>query len=327
MAAFFAYYLLATLLPIDTIIGRVYPFFAVALLIMVAGLGISILLGRLDAPAFTLANLHPASIPAWPVIFITVSCGAVSGFHATQSPLMARCLKSERSMKAVFCGAMIAEGFIALIWAAAAQGYYHGADALNAALTLGGPGQVVHDVCTQTMGLVGGILAILGVVVLPITSGDTAFRVGRLIVADYIGLPQRRARNRYLVALPLFAIAAALNFTDFAVIWRYFGWANQTLAAVALWTGAVFLARRASAWWLAALPATFMTAVTTSYIMVEKVGLALPHDVGTGIGVVVAAAFLVAFLVVRPRLEPEADAPVVAAPLSEVERLGDGIAL
>jgi carbon starvation protein CstA len=326
MVVIFTYYLLATLLPIDVIIGRVYPFLAVALLVMVAGLGFALITGRLPAPPFTLANLHPSGIPAWPVIFITVSCGAVSGFHATQSPLMARCLGSERHLRLVFFGAMIAEGFIALVWAGAAQGFYGSTAALNQALLAGGPGQVVHDVCTTTMGAVGGVLAILGVVVLPITSGDTAFRVARLIVGDYLGLSQKLVRNRYLVALPIFAVAMALNFVNFTIIWRYFGWANQTLAAVTLWTGAVFLARRGRRWWLAAAPAVFMTVVTVSYIMVEKVGLGLGVRTGTVIGAAVGMICLVAFLVARPRLAPESDEPAVEARPSEAERAGDNLA-
>jgi carbon starvation protein CstA len=326
MAAIFGYYLIATLLPIDVIIGRLYPFLALALLTMVAGLSWATLTGRLGAPTFTLANLHPASVPAWPIIFITVSCGAVSGFHGTQSPLMARCLKSESRMRLVFYGAMIAEGVIALVWASAAQGFYGTQAALNEALTTGGPGQVVHEVCVTTMGAAGGVLAILGVIVLPITSGDTAFRVGRLIVADYLNLPQRSVRNRYLVAVPMFAVAAALNFVNFTIVWRYFGWANQTLAAVTLWAGAVYLARTRSRWWMAAAPATFMTVMTFTYIMVEKVGLGLPHRLGTTLGIALGLVALAAFLAVRPRLAAEGDlAPLEARP-SEAERVGDNLA-
>ncbi len=326
MVGIFAYYVVATLLPINTIIGRLYPILAVALLVMVGGLSLAILRGQLPLPEFTLANLHPGGLATWPIIFITVSCGAVSGFHATQSPLMARCLKNERSMRPVFYGAMIAEGFIALVWASAAQGFYAGPEALSAALASGGPGQVVHDVCVTTMGTFGGVLALLGVVVLPITSGDTAFRVARLIAADYLGLSQRRVRNRYLIALPMFAIAIALNFVNFTVIWRYFGWANQTLAAVTLWAGAVFLARRRSSWWLAVPPAVFMTVVTTTYILVEDYGFGLSYRLGVGLGLLMGAGALTAFLVVRPRLEPEKDEPVVPAVPTEAERKGDHVA-
>jgi carbon starvation protein CstA len=308
MGGIFIYYLAATVLPVDKIIGRVYPVFALALLVMVGGLAVAILTGSLRTPDFTLANLHPGGLAAWPIIFITVSCGAVSGFHATQSPMMARCLRNERHMRVVFYGAMIAEGFIALIWATAAQGFYGSTQELGNIVATGGPGQVVHEVCVSTMGLAGGILAILGVVVLPITSGDTAFRVGRLILADFLRLSQARVVNRYKLAIPMFAVAISLNFFDFTVIWRYFGWANQTLAAVALWTGTVFLAKRGNRWWLAAVPATFMTVVTTSFILVEEYGLSLPYRTGIILGLLMGLASLGAFLLARPRLTPEDDA-------------------
>ncbi len=326
MGAIFLYYVAATLLPIDVLIGRVYPFFAAALLVMVAGLAGAMILRRLEPLPFTLANLHPQGLPAWPLIFITVSCGAVSGFHATQSPLMARCLGSERHLRLVFYGAMVAEGLIALIWATAAPAFYGSVAGLHAALAAGGPGKVVHDVCVATMGAFGGLVAVLGVVVLPVTSGDTAFRVGRLILADAIGLEQRRVRNRYAVALPLFAISIALNFVNFAVIWRYFGWANQALSAVTLWTGTVYLARRRSMWWLAAAPAVFMTAMTVTYILVEDIGLSLPLTWGTSVGVAAGAASLVAFLVARPRLPPADDGPQPLVELSEAERASDNVA-
>lgn len=326
MLAIYVYYILATLLAIDTIIGRLYPFFAIALLVMVGGLGLALLSGRIPVPEFTLANLHPKHLPAWPLIFITVSCGAVSGFHATQSPLMARCLKSEKQMRLVFYGAMIAEGVIALVWSAVALGYYGGSEGLASALASGGPGGVVHNTCVATMGLVGGALAVLGVVVLPITSGDTAFRVGRLILADYFHVSQTRVINRYLFVVPLFAISLALNFVDFNIIWRYFGWANQALAAVALWCGAVFLARRRSRWWLAFLPAVFMTVVTTSYILVEDVGFGLDLRWGTWVGIVAGIASGALFLWIRPRLAPEEDQPAIAAQPTDAERASDSLA-
>jgi len=307
MGMIYVYYLVATLLPIDKLIGRIYPIFAVALLIMVAGLAWVTLFGDLAAPTFTLDNLHPDGAVAWPIIFITVSCGAISGFHATQSPMMARCLKSEKHMRLVFYGAMIAEGLIALIWASASQGYYGSVEALSAALSESGPAGVVHTICVATMGTFGGILALLGVVVLPITSGDTAFRVARLIVADYTKLCQKKVVNRYKIVLPLFAVSLALQFIPFGVIWRYFGWANQTLAAVALWTGAVFLARQGRFWWIAAGPATFMTVMTTTFLMVAKQGLGLSQTVGTIIGLVLGIGALAAFLIALPRLQPEKD--------------------
>ncbi|HNQ89353.1 MAG TPA: carbon starvation CstA family protein [Verrucomicrobiota bacterium] len=328
MLVIYGYYLGATLLPIDKIIGRIYPFFAMALLVMVGGLGLALITGRIPLPEFTLKNLHPSQLPAWPLIFITVSCGAVSGFHATQSPLMARCLKSEKHLRLVFYGAMIAEGLIALVWASVAQGYYGSHEGLAAVLKPGGggPGAVVHDSCLATMGKFGGVLAILGVVVLPITSGDTAFRVSRLMVADYLGIPQTGILRRYLIAGPLFAISLALNFVDFAVIWRYFGWANQTLAAVALWAGAVFLARRGNRWWLAFLPAVFMTVVTTTYILVEDVGFGMNPAWGTALGAGAGAAAALWFLIRLPALRAEPDPPADPSAPSAAERSSDALA-
>jgi len=326
MLVIYGYYILATLLPIDKIIGRFYPFLAVALLVMVLGLGFSVLSGGVPVPSFTLENLHPKHLPAWPLIFITVSCGAVSGFHATQSPLMARCLKTEKHMRLVFYGAMISEGIIALVWAAVAQGFYGGSKGLADALAAGGPGSVVHDTCVATMGLGGGILAVLGVVVLPITSGDTAFRVSRLILADYFHVPQSRILNRYKLAVPLFVASLALNFVDFDTVWRYFGWANQALAAIALWCGAVFLARRHSRWWLAMLPAVFMTGVTSSYILVEDMGFGLNSRWGTILGVIVGAASAAFFLWRLPRFEPEEDKPAIIARPTDAERSSDSLA-
>jgi carbon starvation protein CstA len=221
---------------------------------------------------------------------------------------------------------MIAEGFIALVWASVAQGFYNGSEGLAAALKAGGPGAVVHECCIATMGVVGGVLAVLGVVVLPITSGDTAFRVSRLILADYLRVPQKRIVNRYKLALPLFALSIALNFVDFGVVWRYFGWANQMLAAVALWTGAVFLARRRTHWWLAFLPAVFMTVITTTYILVEKVGFGLSYKLGTALGLLTGLAALVAFLWVRPKLPPDEDGAAVEARPTGSERAADSLA-
>jgi len=325
MAVVYVYYLLATLLPIDKIIGRIYPFFALALLVMVAGLAGALLVGKFSLPEFTLKNLHPGGLPAWPLIFITVSCGAISGFHSTQSPLMARCIKSERYMKIVFYGAMLTEGLIALIWASVAQGYYGSTEALKAALDSVGPAGVVHTVCVETLGAVGGVLAVLGVVVLPITSGDTAFRVGRLIVAEYLGLSQKRVLTRYLITVPLFAVSLLLQFVNFQVIWRYFGWANQTLAAVALWTGAVFLARRGPYWPLAALPAAFMTVMTVTYIMVAREGFSLSQTAGTIIGLAAGALSLGGFLLARPWKKPEIDPPPLGGP-STAEKETENIA-
>ncbi len=241
---------------------------------------------------------------------------------------MARCLKSEKHLRAVFYGAMIAEGLIALVWASVAQGFYGSHEALAAVLKPGGggPGAVVHDACMATMGTFGGVLAILGVVVLPITSGDTAFRVSRLILADYFHVPQTRILNRYLLVGPLFAMSLALNFVDFSVIWRYFGWANQTLAAVALWGATVFLARRRSRWWIAFLPAVFMTVVTTTYILVEDVGFGLKPVWGTWLGLIIGGATAAWFLIRLPKMPHEPDEPAITPRPTEAERSTDSLA-
>lgn len=328
MGLIFIYYVLATLLPVDKIIGRLYPFFSAALLIMVIGLGVALLTGRLESPDFTIANLHPRQVPAWPIIFITVSCGAISGFHGTQSPIMARCLTSEKRIRLVFYGAMVAEGLIALIWAAASQAYYGGSLGLAEALgpRLNNATVVVHSVCTDVMGTFGGALAILGVVVLPITSGDTAFRGARLILADYFHLSQSRVANRYILALPLFAISLILNFVPFEVVWRYFGWANQTLAAITLWTGAVFMAKRGRSFWIAALPATFMTIMTVTYFLVESREngcIGLDHTIGTSIGIGAGVLALGGFLWALRFISPESDEPQLTGRPNDLERYCD----
>jgi len=299
MAFIFLYYVLATMLPIDKLIGRVYPIFGAILLVMVAGLLWAIVSGRFELVPFTIDNLHPKGTPTWPTIFVTVSCGAVSGFHATQSPLMARCLKSETKMRVVFYGAMIVEGVIALVWAAAASGYYGGIAGLTAALgPNNNPAPIVMEVCRGTMGTIGGVLAVIGVIVLPITSGDTAFRAGRLIAADYLKLPQKKIVNRYIIALPLFAIALVLNFIPFGIIWKYFGWANQTLAALTLWAAAAFLARRGNRWLIAAVPALFMTVMTITFLLATpdlshaSIGIVPSTIIGGAVGLAASVLFV-----------------------------------
>ena len=207
VAIIFAYYFLATVLPIDQIIGRIYPLFGAVLIFMAVGLTTALIAkGYHFYPQLTLANLHPKGLPLWPLMFITIACGAVSGFHATQSPMMARCMANEKYGRPVFYGAMIGEGVIALIWATLGMSFYNGSAALGAALGQGGPAYVVNQISTTLLGPVGGLLAIIGVVILPITSGDTAFRSARLIIADFLNMPQKATFKRLLLALPLFAV-------------------------------------------------------------------------------------------------------------------------
>ncbi len=292
----FAYYFLATILPIDVVIGRVYPIFAGSLLVMAVGLTAALFVEGHATGAPLAWSAPPADLPMWPLLFITIACGAISGFHATQSPLMARCLPDERSGLPVFYGAMIAEGALALIWATLGMALYPDPAKLQAAIAAGGPGKVVNDVSMELMGPAGGILAILGVIVLPVTSGDTAFRSARLTIADVLGIPQRERRRRLLIAIPLFALGATLSQVNFEVIWRYFGWANQALAALVLWAVAAFLARGGVFHWPATLPATFMTAVCATYICHARIGLNLPLAASSWAGAAAAVLALALFL-------------------------------
>ena len=288
----FLYYLLATLMPIDKIIGRIYPVFSFALLFMAVALMVCLFVKWPVLPEIWdgLGNLGESKgllsgQPVFPCLFITIACGAVSGFHATQSPLMARCVADEKLGRPVFYGAMITEGIVALIWATVASWFFYGGGAaeVGSGLSAAAP-EVVVKVSEGWLGILGGILAILGVVAAPITSGDTAFRSARLIVADFLHLPQKPIRNRLIISIPLFILASFLlwyNIADedgFNVIWRYFGWANQTLAVFMLWTATAYLVkyRGGMSFMLTLLPAAFMTAVCVTYLCVAKIGLNLP---------------------------------------------------
>ena len=296
----FIYYIFATLLPVDKIIGKVYPLFAIALLFMAVGILVMLYVHHPALPEFWdgLHNTHPAAatLPIFPIMFVSIACGAISGFHATQSPLMARCMTSEHHGRPVFYGAMITEGIVALIWAAAATYFFHnnGMDESNASV-------IVDAITKSWLGMVGGVLAILGVIAAPITSGDTAFRSARLIVADFLNLDQKSMRKRLYICIPMFVVAIALLFYSqrdkdgFDMIWRYFAWANQTLSVFTLWAITAFLVRerRGCCYLLTLLPALFMTAVCTSYICVAPEGLGL----GTAaVGPVALLAVVVAAL-------------------------------
>jgi len=315
VAIIFGYYFLATVLPIDKLIGRLYPIFGAVLLFMAFGLTIALFAKGYDVlPNVTLSNLHPTSLPMWPLMFITIACGAISGFHSTQSPLMARCLPNERYGRPVFYGAMVGEGVIALVWATLGMSFYQSPEALNAVLAKGGPATVVNEVSVALLGTFGGALAIIGVVILPITSGDTAFRAARLIIADFLKYSQKLPLPRLFIAVPLFVVGFLVSRSNFDVLWRYFGWANQTLAMLVLWSAAAYMAKRAKVHWIATIPAAFMTSVTFAYLANAKIGFGLPVPVATAVGVVAAVAALVAFLAVfRPSR--------VQATLAETEQL------
>ncbi len=293
----FGYYILATLLPIDKLIGKIYPIFGICLLIMAAGVAGGIILGGYQIPEITLANLHPNKLPIWPLMFISIACGAISGFHSTQSPLMARCITTEKQGRAVFYGSMIAEGIVALVWAAAAIAFFGSTGELGAQMTAnGGQGWVVSTISNTLLGKVGGALAILGVVACPITSGDTAFRSVRLTIADFLKFKQGSIKNRLAVTLPLFAIAFVLTRIDFNILWRYFAWSNQTLAMIVLWAAAMYLALRKQIHWIATVPATFMTAVSITYILAAPEGFKLSYSIAYPVGIAVAIGALAVFL-------------------------------
>ena len=310
----YLYFILATLLPIDKLIGRVYPVFGLALLLMAVGIGWNIFtqdgwLPELsDAP---FVSHHPKGLPIFPMLCITIACGAISGFHGTQSPLMARCMTNERLGRPIFYGAMITEGVVALIWAAAAIKFAstlpgaEGATAYEKLSALGNPAIVVKEISMGWMGMVGAVLAILGVVAAPITSGDTAFRSARLIAADFLRLSQKQIGKRLILCLPLFAITTALFFIDFNALWRYFAWTNQTLACIMLWAATIWLARTGRCYWIALLPALFMTVVCTSYILVAPEGFSLPLRVGLLCGAALMVLLAVLFAWKKKSLTPE----------------------
>ena len=294
----FAYYFFATILPIEVLLNRFNPFFTVILTVMAVVVILALMTGDYDFYNWAeWKNLHPQGLPLWPLMFITIACGAISGFHATQVPITARCMTNERLGRKVFYGSMILEGVIALVWATAGMTLYRSSAALQAAIAGGGPSGAVGDISLTLLGDVGGLLAILGVVVLPITSGDTAFRASRLLVADFLKTPQKNLIDRLKIAVPLFAVGIVLSRVDFQVIWRYFAWSNQTLATIVLWAGAAYLVRLGAFYWVAVIPATFMTAVVTTYILYVDIGLRLPYEQAVLGGLLAAGLALAAFLV------------------------------
>jgi carbon starvation protein CstA len=298
----FIYYVLATMLPIDKIIGKIYPVFGFALFFMAFGLISALFIKGYHIPELSLSNIRNYHIdsekfPIFPMMFITIACGAISGFHATQSPLMARCITNEKLGRRVFYGAMITEGIVALIWAAIGMSFYGGVNKLNEVMTAnqGNAAFIVNEISNSLLGKFGGALALLGVVAAPITSGDTAFRGARLIVADFLNLKQGPVRNRLLISVPLFAVGFLLTRIDFSIIWRYFAWSNQTLAMVFLWTVSVYLIQEKKQFWVSLVPAVFMTAVTTTYLFFAPEGFSLSMGVSYSIGIVISILSLAVF--------------------------------
>ncbi len=309
-----AYYTLATFLPVDKIIGKLYPVFGMALILMALLIGGATVINHFTGKAVMLElwdfpnNMHPTDLPRWPLMFISVACGALSGFHATQSPLMARCIKSEREGRKIFYGTMIAEGVIALIWASAASAFFYSGEGAKHVASILLNGQTipfvgnstsVYAMSTTLCGVVGGVVAMIGVIACPITSGDTAFRAARLTIADWFKVDQKGFRNRLFLTLPILGVGFLISLVDYNIVWRYFSWTNQTLAMFVLWCAATYLVRyrRKNAGWIAALPATFMAAVSVSYILQAPEGFKLAAGLSNIVGVIVAACCLIFYII------------------------------
>lgn len=297
-----AYYFIATFISIDKIIGKIYPVFGICLIIMAVGVAIGIFTkAEFVIPEIwsNFHNMHPKGTPIWSVMFITVACGAISGFHATQSPLMARCMKSEKQGHFVFYGAMVCEGVIALIWAAAGCSLYAVTGGLNTGLQealANGQSAAIYDVCKKTMGGIGIALAMLGVIACPITSGDTAFRSARLVVADWFKIDQKAYASRLKLCIPLLAAGAIIGHLDYTIVWRYFSWTNQTLAMIVLWTASMYLFREKKNYWITAVPATFMSAVSMTYFFCADECLGFSTAVAYPVGIILAVVFLGIFI-------------------------------
>ncbi len=308
----FLYYIIATLLPVDKIIGKIYPVMGAALIFMAGGILVTMLyqavagdIAMTELTGETLGNLHAQadSNYLFPTMFVIISCGAISGFHATQSPMMARCMTDEKYGRPCFYGAMITEGIVAMIWAAAAMAYCGGPEGLNAAGKE--PAVLVEEVCKSWLGITGAVIAIIGVVICPITTGDTAFRSMRLIIADALKYTQKPVKNRLLVTVPIFVLAYFLCRFDFSTLWKYVGICNQVLTSITLWAGSVYLVRQGKPHWMLSLPAAFLTAVCIAYFMVSSHkagGLNLDHTVGWISGTVVALGILGFFLGRRKKI-------------------------
>lgn len=305
----FAYYMAATLLPVDKLIGKLYPLFGVALLFMALGILAMLFVHSSAVPEiwdqFYNHKPDPDANPIFPMMFVSIACGAISGFHATQSPMMARCMTSEKYARPVFYGAMVTEGIVALIWAAAAVAFTGGYSQLDSTLGAGSPAILVNDLSRTWLGTFGGILAILGVIAAPITSGDTALRSARLIAADFMGVKQKAIAKRLMISIPVFVLCFIIMLLPYDALWRYFAWCNQVLSVFTLWAITVWLAKNHKLYIITLIPALFMTCVTTTYIFFAPEGLTaltkslwdfpLGYDFSVGMGLAVSALFLLLF--------------------------------
>jgi carbon starvation protein CstA len=299
MVLILAYFLLSTVLPIDKVIGRLYPVFGILLIVMAVTVVGGLFLEGYPFPGFSIENQHPTGAEYLPDMFITVACGAISGFHATQSPMVSRCIRSEKEGYVVFYGAMVMEAVIALVWAVSGLAFYGDTASLSAALADGGPAGVIYDVATTVAGPIGGIIAVIGVVVCPITSGDTALRAARLMVEDDRNCEHGNKRISLAITSVMMVFIILLCLLDFSVLWSYFSWLNQTLATIVLWTATVFIIKVLKKKWyslVTALPAVFMTAIVTSFILHSNLGLRLDYNVSVMIGVLLAVCAFVLYL-------------------------------
>lgn len=283
LGTIFLYYFLSTILPIDKIIGRIYPIFGAILLIGTVSIGIALVFSDYQIPELTLQNMHPDELPIFPMLFFTITCGALSGFHATQSPIISRTTQKESQGRYIFYGMMVAEGIIALIWAAAAMSLFDG-QTLNEVIAQGTASAAVNEIAVTLLGAFAGTIAVIGVIVLPITSGDTAFRAARSIIADYLNINQKKLMNRLAIAIPLFVIAFVLTKIDFNILWRYFSWANQATAVIALWIATMYLFVKGKNYIVSLVPAIFMTYMVIVYILNAKIGFNLDLNVSFIIG-------------------------------------------
>ena len=285
------YFLMSSLLPIDKVIGKLYPVFGILLIVMAVTVIGGLFFQGYAFPEFSLTNQHPAGTEYLPDMFISVACGAISGFHATQSPMVSRCIRTEKEGYVVFYGAMVMESVIALVWAIAGLAFYGDTASLSGALADGGASGVVYDIATTVAGPVGGIIAVVGVIVCPITSGDTALRAARLMIEDDRKADHDSKRISFTITSVMLIFIVLLCLLDFSVLWNYFSWLNQTLATVVLWTATVFIIRVLKKKWYSVItmvPATFMTMIVTSFILHSKLGLRLDYNISVMIGVLVA---------------------------------------
>ncbi|WP_249870713.1 carbon starvation CstA family protein [Oceanobacillus saliphilus] len=291
----FMYYMLSTMLPIDKIIGKLYPIFGMLLLLGTISLGISLVINQAPIPEVSLTNIHPGGQPIFPLLFLVISCGAISGFHATQAPIIARTTKNENQGRYIFYGMMLAEGIVAMVWAAAAMSLFDGPVSLNELISTIGTSGIVNEVAGLMLGTFFGTLLVLSVIVLPLSSGDTAFRSARMIIADYFRVPQRLISKRMLIAIPLFAVSILLSTVDFDILWRYFSWANQTLAAISLCVATMYLYVSRKNYFIALIPGTFMTYAVTTYILNAKIGFNFSIQVSYILGAIITIGLILLF--------------------------------